>query len=262
MGILNITPDSFSDAGKYFNQQKAINHALEMVNSGADIIDIGGESTRPGSVAVSLEEELQRVIPAIKAIKSSVDIPISIDTSKPQVAKQAIEAGVDMVNDVAGLRDRELMKVVAEANIPTCIMHMQGKPRVMQDNPKYDDVVGDIKKFLSMQAQSAIEAGLDSKNITIDPGIGFGKTLEHNLEILRRLKEFKDAGYPILIGPSRKSFIGAITGKEVEERVWGTQASVACAILGGADIIRVHDVAEMKEVATVTDAIIGKHTSG
>lgn len=256
MGILNVTPDSFSDAGQYYQIDRAVNHALEMENVGADIIDIGGESTRPGSTPVPLEEELERVIPVISAIRDKSDIPISIDTYKSRIAKQAIESGANMVNDISALRfDEEMKYVVAEEGIPIVLMHMQGEPRNMQDNPVYDDVVKDIISFLDQRIQEAIDAGISKDNIAIDPGIGFGKTLEHNLEIIKRLEEFTVLRLPILLGTSRKSFIGQITGVPTNKRLPGTIASSVIGVINGADIVRVHDVGELKNALEVTEAI-------
>lgn len=256
MGILNVTPDSFSDGGEYFDTDTAVRHALQMVEDGADIIDIGGESTRPGSEPVPVDVEIKRVVPVINAVAKEVDAPISVDTSKPEVAKEAVEAGAAMVNDVTGLRNEEMVNFVAGKNIPSVIMHMLGEPRTMQENPEYRDVVSDVYDYLDGQAQKVIEAGLDPENVYIDAGIGFGKTLENNLELIKRMSEFKSLGYPIVFGPSRKSFIGNILDLPAGERVEGTAASVALGIANGALIIRVHDVKEMKRIATVTERIL------
>lgn len=260
MGIINATPDSFSGDGIYGDVKAAVDRAMRMIEDGADIIDIGGESTRPGSVPVPVDEELRRVIPIIEQLTGKVDVPISVDTYKPQVAKAAIEAGACIVNDIYGLRDEGLnegmLEVIADYKPTVIIMHMQGTPQTMQVNPRYDDCVREIKAFLEAQARRAMEVGLEREKIIIDPGIGFGKLLEHNLEILRRLGEFKELGFPVLLGTSRKSFIGQVLNLPVEKRIWGTAASVAVAIAKGADIIRVHDVAEMVQVARLTDAIV------
>ncbi|HDM08739.1 MAG TPA: dihydropteroate synthase [Candidatus Omnitrophica bacterium] len=257
MGILNITPDSFSDGGKYLDISKAVDRAMEMVDQGVDIIDIGGESTRPGAKSVSVDEELQRVIPVITAIRKKINIPLSIDTQKAEVAKQAIKAGADIINDVSALRfDPMMAEVVRKFNVPVILMHMKGRPRTMQRAPKYGDVVSEIYNFLANRIEWAKQRGIDEDKIIIDPGIGFGKTLEHNLEILRRLREFRSLGRPILIGTSRKSFIGMILNLPPQERLNGTLASCALAIANGADILRVHDVKEVKELAKVMDRLV------
>ena len=253
MGIINITPDSFSDGGLYLESEDAIDHAKKLVEDGADIIDIGGESTRPFSDAVSVDEELKRVLLAIKLLSKSIDAPISIDTYKPQVAEECIKNGAAMINDIYGLRNREMMEVAKRYNVPAIIMHMKGEPKSMQQNPIYGDAVIEIKNFLQSRVNEARKFGI--KNLIIDPGIGFGKLLQHNLEILKRLSEFEDIGCPILIGTSRKSFIGSITGLCAKERFEGTIASVCASIINGANIIRVHDVKECKRAALVIDAI-------
>lgn len=245
MGILNVTPDSFSDGGKFLAQDRAEQRALEMEQNGADIIDIGGESTRPGADKVELEQELERTIPVIEAVRAKTDIPISIDTYKSEVAKEALNAGADMVNDISALRfDPELGKLAGERNVPLVLMHMQGTPRTMQKNPTYDDPVKDIIDFLTERIERAGELGVSRDQIIVDPGIGFGKKYEDNYEILRRLEEFKSLEAPLLLGTSRKSFIGATLDLPPEERVEGTIASNAIGILKGASIVRVHDVKE------------------
>ena len=259
MGIVNVTPDSFSDGGLFFDRDSAVREALRQVEAGADILDIGGESTRPGSDFISLEEELRRVIPVVEELAAQTDVPVSVDTTKSEVAEQALRAGAAMVNDIGAMRlDPRMAEVVAEAGVPICLMHMQGLPRDMQDNPHYDDLMGEIAAFLLERAEAAEEAGIERSRIIIDPGIGFGKTLDHNLEIIRRLPELKSLGYPLLLGPSRKSFIGRILDLPPGERLEGTAAAVALGIAGGADIVRVHDVREMVRVARVADAIWGK----
>jgi dihydropteroate synthase len=257
MAILNVTPDSFSDGGHYFNIDRAVKHAKMMAAEGADIIDIGGESSRPGSEPVLLEKELERVIPVIKALSKEIDIPISIDTYKAEVAKEALNAGASIINDISGLRFDPLMaKVAAEAGCPVIIMHMKGTPRDMQKRPVYKDVVKEITAFFKERISFAVKNGIKKNKIIIDPGIGFGKTVVHNLEIIKRLKEFRKLGVPILIGPSRKSFIGRILNADVDKRLEGTAAAVAIGIANGANIVRVHDVKEMADVAKIADAIM------
>lgn len=255
MGVLNVTPDSFFDGGVYPHKQGAVECARQMVSDGADIIDVGGESTRPGSEPVSIDEELRRVIPVIEEIKD-LGIPISIDSYKPRVVKEAFNAGASMVNDINGLRTPGMIELAAELDATVVLMHMQGTPKSMQDKPRYQEVVNDIKSFFTQQTTKALDAGVKKENIILDPGIGFGKTLEHNLEILRRLSEFKTLGFPILIGPSRKSFIGEIIGLPPEERLEGTLAALALSIMKGVDFIRVHDVKEAVRVARVCDAVM------
>jgi len=257
MGILNVTPDSFYDGGRYARAEAAVQHALQMVQDGADIVDIGGESTRPGSQPVPEEEELRRVLPVIEAVRGQVDVPISIDTTKSRVAERALQAGACMVNDISGLGfDPRMAEVVARHGALCCVMHIQGTPQTMQQNPQYEDVVRDISRYFEERLALAERAGILRENIWLDPGIGFGKTVEHNLEILRRLREFTAFGLPILIGTSRKSFIGKILGDlPPEERLEGTAATVAIAIMNGANAVRVHDVREMVRVARMTDAV-------
>ena len=253
MGVLNITPDSFSDGGLFVDADKAVAHARQMAEDGAEIIDVGGESTKPGSEHVSEEEELKRVKPVIERLVKEINVPISIDTCKPKVAEECLELGASLVNDITGLRNKEMIKIIAKHNIPVVIMHMKGEPKNMQQNPAYKDVVKEIKEFFRDRINKARDYGID--NIIIDPGIGFGKTAGHNLQILKRLNEFKDFGCPILVGPSRKSFIGNITGLAANERLEGTLAAISIAILNGADIIRVHDVKECKRAAQIADAV-------
>jgi len=263
MGVVNVTPDSFSDDGLFADAKAAMEHAHRLVEEGADILDIGGESTRPGSDFISLEEELNRVMPVLEGLADSVSVPISIDTTKAEVARRALDTACAMVNDISAMRlDEAMLPLVAERRVPFCLMHMQGMPKDMQVEPHYDDVVGEISQFLRERAEKAREAGADPADIIVDPGIGFGKTLRHNLEILWRLDELKSLGYPLLLGPSRKSFIGGILDLDVDERLEGTAASVALGIARGADIIRVHDVKEMVRVARIADAITGKGQGG
>jgi len=256
MGILNVTPDSFSDGGLYIDTDRAVERALEIEKEGADIIDIGGESTRPGSLPLSQEEELKRVIPVIERLQDRLKIPISIDTYKAKVAREAIKAGASIINDISGLRfDPGMAGVAAEFDVPVVIMHIKGTPRDMQINPVYHDLIGEISDFLEEGISIALKAGVDEKKIIIDPGIGFGKTFEHNLEIINRLYEFRSLGRPILLGPSRKSFIGKILDLPVGDRLEGTASAVAIGIMKGANIVRVHDVLPMVRVARVADAI-------
>lgn len=263
MGVLNITPDSFSDGGKFFSESAAINHAFRMVTEGADIIDIGGESTRPrneqGTWRISVEEELRRVIPVIERLHhDDPSLVLSVDTTKSQVADEALRAGARIVNDISGLHaDPDMAATAAKHNASVIVMHMQGTPDTMQKNPVYDDVIADIKEYLRGSIRTAKAAGVHQ--IIVDPGIGFGKNLHHNLEILRRLNEFHELGYPLLVGPSRKSFIGKITGAPVDDRIAGTAAAVTAAIMRGANIVRVHDVGFIKQVCMVTDSLI--HTA-
>jgi dihydropteroate synthase len=256
MGVLNVTPDSFSDGGKFLAPDNAISRAQQMIEEGADIIDIGGESSRPGSEPVSEEEELNRIIPVLDAL-SSAEIPISVDTYKANVAEKALAKGAAIINDISGLNfDPELADVVAEHNASIILMHTLGKPKTMQKNIYYDDVIEDIHQYLENSIETAMNAGISEENIVIDPGIGFGKTIEHNLEIIKRLKEFSDLNKPILIGTSRKSFIGKILDLPVEDRLEGTLATLAVSIMNGAKILRVHDVKESKRVTMMVDKIL------
>ncbi len=262
MGVVNVTPDSFSDGGKYFSTDSAVEHALQMIEDGADIVDVGGESTRPRDQhtktdpwPISAEEELRRVAPVIEKIHHhKKDAVISIDTFKAIVADSALTAGATMVNDISGFHfDPDLSHVVAKHRATVVLMHTRGTPLTMQDHPEYGDLIEEIKKYLSESVQIARDAGV--VQIILDPGIGFGKTVEHNLKILAMLSEFHVLCYPILVGPSRKSFIGRLTGAPIEKREAGTAAAVACAILNGANIVRVHDVKYMKDVCVISDAI-------
>ena len=258
MGVLNVTPDSFSDGGQFNEIDSAILHVDKMLKNGADIIDIGGESTKPGSEPVSANEESKRIVPVIKSIKNEYkDVLISVDTYKSSVAKKAIEAGADFVNDISGLTfDDEMVSLLAQRNIPVVIMHINGKPKTMQKNILYSDLVSDIKRFFNKQCNHAINSGIKESNIMIDPGIGFGKTFDHNFTLLKRLKEFEDLGFPILIGPSRKAFIGDVLNLPSNERVEGTIATIVAGILNGANIIRVHDVKEIKRATIITEEIL------
>jgi len=257
MGVLNVTPDSFSDGGKFFRIDDAVKQAQNLEQDGADIIDIGGESSRPGAEAVVVSEELRRVIPVIKKIRKKIKALISIDTRKSKVAEEAIKEGANIINDISGLHyDSNMVKVVRKYDVPVIIMHIKGIPRTMQINPRYEDVISQIYDYFEKAVEKAVKCGIDYKKIIIDPGIGFGKRLEDNIAILKRLREFKSLGQPILVGPSRKSFIGAILKKSVDKRLNGSLASCACAIMNGADIVRVHDVAEVYELVKVLDGIV------
>jgi dihydropteroate synthase len=247
MGILNVTPDSFSDGGEFNRLESAVKHALRMQAEGAAIIDIGGESTRPGAQPVDAEQEISRVIPVIEGLREESDIPVSIDTSKPEVMRAAVEAGANMVNDVNALRAEGAVECCAELNVPVCLMHMQGEPRTMQQNPEYKDVVEDVSAYLLERVQKCVEAGISKDCIIIDPGFGFGKTLEHNLQLLSRLDEICGLNFPVLVGLSRKSMLGTILNRPVDQRLIG---SVTAAVIGyekGARFFRVHDVAETFE---------------
>ena len=258
MGILNVTTDSFSDGGLFFDMGIAINHALEMEAAGADIIDIGGESTRPGAEPVLLEDELNRVIPVIEAIRSESDVCVSIDTYKADVAEKAITAGANIVNDISGLQfDESMANVVKNNNVPVVIMHIKGTPREMQKDPHYDDLMQEVVAYFQERVEFCRQRGIKKGNIILDPGIGFGKRSQDNFELLRELKQIADLGYPVLSGPSRKSFIGLKLDLPVNERVEGTAAAVTASILNGAKIVRVHDVQEMKRVVTIADNIRG-----
>jgi dihydropteroate synthase len=256
MGIVNVTPDSFSDGGEFLDSGAAIAHGSELVAEGADILDIGGESTRPGAAAVGAEEEKRRVVPVIEALAGEATVPVSIDTSKAEVAAAAIDAGAAIVNDVTALGDPEMAPLLAERGTELILMHMQGSPRTMQEHPVYDDVVDDVRAFLAQRIERAAAAGVAEEKIWIDPGIGFGKTVDHNLELLRRLGELRDLGRPILVGTSRKSFIGKLTGAAVGERLGGTIATGVLAVANGADALRVHDVGPMREALVAAGAIL------
>ena len=256
MGVLNVTPDSFSDGGRFIDADAAVAQARHMAEEGADILDIGGESTRPHADPIPLETELQRTLPVIEAVRAELpNIPISIDTYKADVAEQALNAGADIVNDVSALRfDERMVQVVADAGVPVILMHMKGTPQTMQDDPQYDDVVAEIVQFLRERLEWAKAHGIDESKIIIDPGIGFGKRPEDNVEIVQRLSEFKELGRPVLLGTSRKSFLGALTHRPPAERLEETLASVVVGALHGADIVRVHDVGAVKHALAIADA--------
>jgi dihydropteroate synthase len=255
MGILNVTPDSFSDGGDWVDPERALRHARGMVREGADLIDVGGESTRPGARAVRADEEIRRVVPVIEQLAAD-KILVSVDTSKAAVASAAFKAGAKILNDVTALRgDRAMARTAANAGVAVIVMHMKGTPRTMQRNPAYGNVVEEILEFFREILRNAWSAGIERDKLILDPGIGFGKLPKHNLEILRRLDEFRALGRPLAIGTSRKSFIGRALGRRVDDRVSGTAATVAAAILRGADMVRVHDVREMSDVARMTDLL-------
>ncbi len=256
MGIVNVTPDSFSDGGRHFSAHGAVERGWQLLEEGADILDIGGESTRPGSAGVSADEELDRVMPALEGL-FRCGVPLSVDTMKPAVMQAALAAGVDMVNDVRALREPGALRVVAESGAAVCLMHMQGEPRTMQQAPRYQDVVAEVKDFLRERVRAALEAGIVRERLVVDPGFGFGKSLGHNLELLRRLGEFADLKLPLLAGLSRKSMIGALTGAPVEERVHGSVAAALLAVQRGARIVRVHDVKATREALAVLAAVEG-----
>ncbi len=258
MAILNVTPDSFSDGGKFADPNQAVNRALNLMEEGADMIDIGGESTRPGAEPVSLDEELNRTIPVIKSIRKESDCLISIDTYKSAVAKAALNAGANVVNDISGFTfDSKMAPLVAKKNASVILMHIKGTPRDMQKNPHYDNLIEEIKSFFQQQVEVAKMAGVRSKKIILDPGIGFGKRLEHNFAIIRELGQIRAMGYPVLLGPSRKSFIGMTLDTPVEERLEGTLASITAGIMNGARIVRVHDIVETRRAVTITEKIMG-----
>lgn len=260
MGIINTTPDSFSGDGLGDNIAAAVAQGQAFAAAGADLLDIGGESTRPGSDGVSAEEEIARVVPVIDALAAAVAVPLSIDTSKPEVCRAALAAGATLINDVWALRQPGMLELAAETGAAVCVMHMQGQPRDMQHQPHYEDVITEVYDFLAERVEAAVAAGVAREQIIIDPGFGFGKTVAHNLELVRRLHEFRSLGLPVLLGPSRKRTIGEITGKPAAERVMGTAALCALGLANGANIIRVHDVPQMVDVARVVDAVAGLFT--
>lgn len=266
MGIINMTPDSFSNDGCFKNHRRSLKSATslayQMVIDGADVLDIGGESSRPGAKPISEEEEIQRVIPLIKNLAKKIKIPLSVDTYKPTVAKRALEAGVSLINNIKGASpDKELLKMISHYKAGIVLMHMRESPQTMQKNIRYQNLIREIMASLKKSIEICLDIGIKSDKILIDPGIGFGKTLEHNLEIINRLREFNILNKPILIGTSRKSFIGKILKKGVEERLLGTAASVCASIIKGAHVVRVHDVRAMKQVTILTDAILNQHHS-
>jgi dihydropteroate synthase len=258
MGVLNVTPDSFYDGGRFEDVPAAVDRARIMVEEGADIIDIGAESSRPGASPVSEDEEMRRLIPVVKAVHGAVDLPISVDTTKARVASRAIEAGASIVNDISALTlDQDMARIVAESGAGVVLMHMQGRPQTMQRAPHYHDVVGEVYAFLAERIGAAEAAGISRMQIVLDPGIGFGKLQDHNLALLAHAKMFADLRRPLLVGVSRKAFTGHVLGQPIQDRLFGTAAAVAVAVLHGAGIIRVHDVGPMRDVITMTRAIAG-----
>ena len=254
MGVLNVTPDSFSDGGRYCGLDDALRQAERMVRAGADILDIGGESTRPGARAVSLDEEMARVLPVLERVHAELDVPVSVDTSKPRLMQEAIAAGAGMINDVAALRAPGAIEVLAAASVPVCLMHMQGEPRTMQTAPQYDDVLADIMAYLESRVAACLQGGIARGRLLLDPGFGFGKTLQHNLTLLRDLEALQTLGLPILAGVSRKSMLGAVTGREVDQRLAASVAAAVMAVERGARIVRVHDVAETVDALKIWQA--------
>ncbi len=255
MGVVNATPDSFSDGGKYDTIEKALEHALQLISEGADILDVGGESTRPGSRQVNLNEELERTVPLIRAIRETSDIPISVDTSKPGVMQAAVGAGATMINSIWALQLDDSLQVAADLKVPVVLMHMRESPATMQQNPTYADVLAEVKEFLKLRIEAAIDAGIALEHIIIDPGFGFGKTIEHNLLLLKSLSEFKQLGVPVLAGLSRKSMIGTILDRPVDQRLYGSLSTAVMAAMLGADILRVHDVAETVDAIKMVKAL-------
>jgi dihydropteroate synthase len=255
MGVLNVTPDSFSDGGRFADAAAAVAHALRMVEEGAALLDVGGESTRPGAPAVSADEEIRRVVPVIEALAAHTKVPISVDTSKPAVMTAAVRAGATLINDVRALREPGALEVAADTGAAICLMHMQGEPRTMQVDPRYDDVVAEVRGFLHERAEACRAAGIAKDRLTIDPGIGFGKRLEHNLALLADLPALVGLGWPVLVGVSRKSMLGALLGRAVDERVAGGVAMTTAAVLSGANIVRAHDVAPTVDAVKVALAL-------
>ncbi len=253
MGVVNVTPDSFSDGGRFFNSKSALSHAMELAQEGADIIDVGGESSRPGALPVSVNEELDRVMPVLEALKG-LEIPISVDTRRPEVMQAALRAGASMINDIDALQAAGALEAVAGSQCAVCLMHKKGEPATMQRDPHYDEVVGEVRDFLEDRVQMAEKAGIKRERIVIDPGFGFGKALEHNLALLKRLPELANLGLPVLVGWSRKSSIGKITGRGPGERLAGSLAMALLSMLGGATILRVHDVRETLDVVRIWEA--------
>jgi dihydropteroate synthase len=254
-GVVNVTPDSFSDGGKYLDPARAIAHALKLAEEGADLLDIGSESTRPGADVVSADEEISRVVPVIEALAKQTSLPIAIDTSKPEVMRAAVAAGAGMINDVRALRGDGALDAAADLKVPICLMHMLGEPRTMQDDPLYDEVVSDVRRFLAERIFACEMSGIDKKKLIVDPGFGFGKTLEHNLALLRSLDQFAALGVPLMVGLSRKSMIGTLTGAAMNDRTAGSVAAALIAVQKGAAIVRVHDVAATRDALAVWQGV-------
>lgn len=255
MGIVNVTPDSFSDGGKFFSRDAALKQALQLVEDGADILDIGGESTRPGSDPVAVQEEIDRVVPAVEAISAEVDVPISIDTMKAQVMRAAVSAGAGLINDVNALRGDGALQAAAELDVPVCIMHMQGTPQTMQQEPHYEDVVSEVEAFLMERVEACGQAGIKADKIMLDPGFGFGKRARHNLRLMKHLSRFTQLPYPVLVGVSRKSIIGDMLKVSVDERLAGSLALASIAVWQGAKLIRTHDVKETAQAVKLTQHV-------
>jgi len=255
MGIVNVTPDSFSDGGKFNSTDKAIAHAMQLVEQGADILDIGGESTRPGATPVTLDEELKRVIPVIKAL-GQAGVPLSIDTYKPEVMRAAIDAGVDIVNDVCALQEPNALEIVAASQVGVCLMHMQGRPQTMQADPQYQDVIAEVTSFLAARLKAAEAIGIARERIVLDPGFGFGKRTEHNLTLLNQLSSLQSLGLPLLIGLSRKSVLGHVVGSDVDERIHASIAASVVSVMKGANIVRVHDVKPTVDALKIVSAVM------
>lgn len=256
MGILNFTPDSFSDSGQFFSLDKALFQTEKMLSEGASIIDVGGESTRPNAAVVTLEEELERVVPVVEAIHNRFDCLISVDSSKAEVFKQAAKVGMDIINDIRALTEPNALETAAELSLPVCLMHMQGNPQTMQNKPEYDDVLEEVADFLNQRIFACISAGIPKEHIILDPGFGFGKTVQHNYQLLKHLKAFVDSGFPVLAGLSRKSMIGAVLDKPIEQRVSGSVAAALLAAQNGAKVLRVHDVAETADALKIWQAML------
>jgi len=261
MGILNVTPDSFSDGGNYFDASKAVDHGLRLIEEGADILDIGGESTRPGSDSISREEERSRVIPVITALRKRTEALISIDTTKYEISREALDAGADIINDISASRfDPRTLALTVGKDVPIVLMHMKGRPKTMQSNPSYDNLLFEVKSFFEERISTALALGARRDQIIIDPGIGFGKQLEHNCALIKNLRYFEDLEHPLLIGISRKSFIGQVLNQPPHDRIEGTLASAVLSIMNGAHILRVHDVAAVRRTVRMAEAIMGAHT--
>ena len=256
MGIVNVTPDSFSDGGKYSSVERAVEHALQLIAEGADILDIGGESTRPGAAPVGLDEELRRVIPVIEALSKVTTVPISIDTYKPEVMRASIQAGADIVNDICALREDGALEIVTNSNAGVCLMHMQGKPQTMQINPQYTDVVTEVKQFLADRVEACLAHGIARERIMLDPGFGFGKTTAHNVALIQHLGSFVELGFPLLVGLSRKSVLGRIAGGDEQQRLHAGLAASVISVMKGAKIVRVHDVKATVDALKVVTAVM------